>query len=114
LPAVAWDLAVTAVWTGVTTPVVDLVTAKELKVYPIPVEQGRFYISYDLATRSVVHIDLFDIQGNLVAGIFNGMQPAGAKLIEWKRISGKIAPGIYLLTFRIGHEMATRQITIYK
>lgn len=114
VPTIARDYSVAAIWLGVATPVIDLVTAKELKVYPVPVEQGRFYISYELTTKSVINIDLFDVKGNRVAGIFNGTQPAGTRLIEWKTVQGKIAPGVYMLRIMVGREMATRQITIYK
>jgi hypothetical protein len=112
-PAVAWDLGVTAVWTGVTTAVIDLTTARELKVFPNPAGKGHLYISYDLSTRSRVNIELFDIKGNNIAVIFSGTQAAGTKLVEWKAIPGKVAPGVYIMRFTIGHEMATKKITIY-
>ncbi|MEO5563566.1 MAG: T9SS type A sorting domain-containing protein [Chitinophagaceae bacterium] len=112
LPVVPWDIAITAVWGGV-TPVIDLTTAKELEIYPNPVEQGKLYLSYNLQTASTVTIDVFDMKGNKVAVVFNGKQTAGNKLIEWNKIPGKVAPGVYFIRFMIGREMATRKITIY-
>jgi hypothetical protein len=112
VPTVSWDLGVTAVWGGV-TPVVDLITAKGLVIYPNPVVQGRLYISYELQTPSQVVIDLFDITGKKVAVIFNGKQMAGTRIVEWSNGAGKIAPGIFP-SIHDRKEMASRKITIYK
>jgi hypothetical protein len=59
-----------------------------------------------------VTIDVFDMKGNKVAVILNGKQAAGSKIIEWNKIPGKVAPGVYLIRFMIGREMATRKIAI--
>lgn len=109
LPTVTWDLGMTAVWTGVATGVIDLVTAKELKVFPNPAGRSRLFITYNLASRSRVNVDLFDIKGNKIAVIFSGTQPAGEKLLEWKE-NRAIAPGVYIVRFMIGKEMATRKV----
>lgn len=113
LPSVAWDVAVTAMWGGVTA-VIDPSTAGELKIYPNPVVQGKLYVSYDLRVASTVNIDLFDVKGNKVAAIFNGKQTPGSKLVEWNRVPGKIAPGAYFLQVTIGKETTAQKIVIHK
>lgn len=114
LPNVDWDLAVTATWTGFATPVIDLTTARQLKIYPNPLVQDVLYVSYDLTRPSQVNIDLFDINGARIAEVFRGMQPAGSKLVEWKSVSGKPAAGVYFLRFAIGRERGVQKLVIHR
>lgn len=114
LPAVAWDMAVTAVWGGV-TPVIDPATAAELKIYPNPVTKDKLYISYDLRNAKKVTIDVFDMKGNKVADIFKGYQTAGSKLIEWDLLANPtVTSGSYILKITIGKESGTQKIIIYR
>lgn len=110
LPSVAWDLAVTAVF-GVATPVVDLTSAKQLKIYPNPVESTKIYLDYDLAAVSKISIDLFDIKGRKVAVIFYGKQAPGPQHIEWNTFN-RIKPGLYIVRFGAGTEVHTQKIVI--
>ncbi|MEO8403199.1 MAG: DUF5060 domain-containing protein [Chitinophagaceae bacterium] len=112
LPNIAWDVAVTAVWSGFPTPVIDIPGAKGVKIYPNPLIQDQLYITYDLANTSKVNIDLFDITGNMVATIFHGTQSAGSKVVEWKRTTGKVAAGVYFVKMNIGTASATQKIII--
>jgi hypothetical protein len=111
LPAIAWDVAVTAVFGGV-TPVVDLSTARQLKIYPNPLNNTRLFLEYDLTEVSKVSIDLFDIKGRKAAIIFHGKQLPGPQFIEWNAIANKIKAGFYMVRFSIGKEVFTKKIII--
>lgn len=114
LPAVAWDIAVKAMWGGV-TPVIDPATAAELKIYPNPVTNNKLYISYDLRYAAKVSIDVFDMRGNKVDSVFKGDQTIGNKLIEWDlSMNPTITNGSYILKITIGKETGTEKIIIYR
>jgi Domain of unknown function (DUF5060)/Secretion system C-terminal sorting domain len=113
LPTVVWDIAVTAVWGGV-TPLIDPSEAGEFKIYPNPVTKSKLYISYDLRKPAVITIELFDIKGNKIVVIFNGEQSAGSKLTELDAAAVNIAAGTYVLKFTIGKRSVTKKIVIYK
>jgi Domain of unknown function (DUF5060)/Secretion system C-terminal sorting domain len=113
LPDIAWDLAVTAVWGGI-TPVINLTAAQQVKIYPNPATQDMLYLSYDLVRTSPVNIDLYDIKGSRVATIFHGIQTAGNKLVAWNTDKNNIATGVYILKFFIKQEVFTQKIIVYK
>ncbi|HEY6504043.1 MAG TPA: DUF5060 domain-containing protein [Chitinophagaceae bacterium] len=111
LPSIAWDVAITAVFGGA-TPVIDLTSAKQLKIYPNPVENVKLFLEYDLTTTSKVSIDLFDLAGRKVAVIFYGKQLPGHQLIEWNVMENKIKAGFYIVRFSIGNETGSKKIII--
>ncbi len=113
LPSIAWDITVSAVFGGL-TPVVDLSTAKQLKIYPNPVENGKLWLEYDLTKTSKVNIEVFDIAGNKIAVVFSGKQMPGSKLIEWSSRLKSIANGIYIIQFTSDHESYSKKIIINK
>jgi Domain of unknown function (DUF5060)/Secretion system C-terminal sorting domain len=112
LPSIAWDAAVTAVYAGPATPVIDLTSAKQLKIYPNPVANDRLFLEYDLTTTSKVSIDLFDLAGRKVAVIFYGKQLPGHQLIQWNAMENKINAGFYIVRFSIGKETGSKKIII--
>jgi hypothetical protein len=114
LPSVAWDMGVTAVWSGFVTPVIDLPGANQLKIYPNPLKQGSIYVSYELVRPMSVSIDLFDVSGNKVADIFQGIQAAGTRLIAWQPVAGRVAPGVYFMRLSIGQDSGTQKVIIYQ
>lgn len=113
LPAIGWDLAVTAVWGGV-TPVNDLANRGSLKIFPNPLAKEKLAIRYDLGSASRVSIEIFDLRGNKLASVFNGLQPAGDKLIEWDPASAFITPGVYLVRFSAGKQTINKKLVIFR
>jgi Domain of unknown function (DUF5060)/Secretion system C-terminal sorting domain len=112
LPTIAWDAAITAIYSGPATAIIDLTTAKQVKIFPNPVENGKLYLEYDLTTASKVNIDLFDVKGSKVAVIFYGKQLPGPQRVEWDAISNKIKAGVYIVRFAIGKEERSQKIII--
>jgi Domain of unknown function (DUF5060)/Secretion system C-terminal sorting domain len=112
LPSIAWDAAVTAVYGG-PTAVTDLTFAKQIKIYPNPVENNvRLFMEYDLTAASKVSIDLFDVAGRKAAVIFYGKQSPGHQLIQWNAMENKIKTGFYIVRFSIGKETGSKKIII--
>jgi len=113
LPAIAWDISLSATWGGV-TPVSDLALSHGLKIYPNPVVHDRLYLSYNLERASPVNIDIMDIAGKRLAVIFNGEQSPGSKSLDWDPSTSGISSGLYLLRFAINKEIFSQKIIVLK
>ncbi|MDP4261228.1 MAG: T9SS type A sorting domain-containing protein [Bacteroidota bacterium] len=112
MPAIAWDATITAVYSGPATAVIDLTTAKQIKIFPNPVENGKLYLEYNLTTSSRVNIDIFDSKGSKTDVIFSGKQLPGRQLILWDVVANKIETGFYMVRFSIGREKFTKKIIV--
>lgn len=66
----------------------------EILVYPNPASE-HIYIEYALELPSQVKVDLFSIQGTLVAPIFNGHLSSGSQRLIWN--TNKLKTGNYLI-----------------
>lgn len=112
LPTIAWDLAITASFGGV-TPVSNLTTTMGLKIYPNPVVNNKLHLTYNLTKPSMVNVDILDVKGSKVASIFSGMQMTGTRKIEWNKKEAVIPAGVYLLRFAIKQEVFIHKMIIY-
>jgi hypothetical protein len=55
---------------------------ENINIFPNPISNSA-NIYYYLSTKSLVSIKLYDILGELVAGIYYGIQEPGSKLYVW-------------------------------
>jgi hypothetical protein len=112
LPNVAWDLAMVATRTSV-TGIVDLPSARRLKLYPNPLHQNKLCIEYELTRRSAVSFELYDLLGSKIRTLYAGTEPAGPQRHIYS-ISGLHvqAGGIYLVKVQIGGDSHLEKIFI--
>ena len=83
---------------------------------------GRTLIRYALPIASHATLEVFDIQGNRVATLVDGVQPPGvygvsfgprAMTVDGRRL-GSLAPGVYLYRFRASGFGATRKMVMMR
>ena len=76
-----------------------------VSVGPSP-SRGPLRIEFELSSRAAVSIQVFDIQGRLVASPANGIWEAGRHLAQWDA-SPSLAGGVFLVRYRFpsGHDM---------
>jgi hypothetical protein len=70
-------------------------------VHPSPA-RGPVSIEFELARQSEISLDVFDVQGRLVASLARGAWPAGRHAVEWCGSAGgtRAAAGVYLVRYR--------------
>ncbi|MCC7264145.1 MAG: T9SS type A sorting domain-containing protein [Candidatus Latescibacteria bacterium] len=72
---------------------------------------------YQLATSSVVRLEIFDLQGHRVRTIEKGTQPPGFYQEIWHRRDDqgqKLASGVYLVRLQAGSYSAVRKVLLVK
>ncbi|MCC7264144.1 MAG: T9SS type A sorting domain-containing protein [Candidatus Latescibacteria bacterium] len=72
---------------------------------------------YQLATSSVVRLEIFDLQGHRVRTIEKGTQPPGFYQEIWHRRDDqgqKLASGVYLVRLQAGSYSAVRKVLLLK
>jgi len=71
------------------------------RVGPIPAS-GPVRIEFELAREAAIELEIFDIQGRLVASPARGAWPAGRHVVEWSGMvaGARAAGGIYLVRYR--------------
>lgn len=82
--------------------------------YPNPV-QGETSISFSLPVASNTTIEVFDLVGNKVATVVNGMFNAGSHTVKWngKSANGNdLASGMYVYKMTTGTNVITKQMII--
>ena len=81
-------------------------------VRPSP-SRGPFTIEFELARESAISVDVFDVQGRLVASPARGVRPAGRHTVEWSCLAGGArAAGLYLVRYRFPGGQAHRRIVL--
>jgi hypothetical protein len=68
-------------------------------------------IRFGLPRDGAAQIDLFDVSGHLVTGVFQGDRAAGYQTVTWQN-DGSIGTGVYFLRLRSGADAATRKVVI--
>ena len=95
----------------------ELPTATSLAgVHPNPFNP-QTTISFDLANRSAVELDLYDVKGALVRRLVNQSMPAGRHSAIWngKDDSGtRVASGVYLARFTAGPHREVQKVVMVK
>ncbi len=66
-----------------------------MKVFPNPSED--FSIEIILEKSSLLNLEVFDLSGRKVDGIFNGRLPAATHQFSWSGREAGLSPGIYLV-----------------
>lgn len=101
-----WDLA------EVERPEIALPTATELyQNYPNPFNLSTS-ISYSLASRGEVCLNLYDLSGHLVTTLFEGYQEAGEHLVSWEPTG--VSSGTYFYRLTVDDYTATRRMILVK
>ncbi len=92
-----------------------------LPSYPNPFNPET-WIPYELEREADVHIDIYDVRGQLVRRLDIGTQPRGrytspAKAAHWDgrtQMGERAASGIYFVLLKAGHFTAVRKMVIVK
>jgi hypothetical protein len=74
-------------------------------------------ISYTIAERGLVSIDVFDILGRHVSTLLNEVQPAGSYEITWNGRNNENLPvtsGVYFYRLRSGSFAKTNKMVLLK
>ncbi|MFN5308190.1 MAG: T9SS type A sorting domain-containing protein [Candidatus Kapaibacterium sp.] len=85
------------------------ITGTQLQVKPNPTS-GDVTISYQLTEQSIVRLALYDIQGNKILDIENGLKKAGTHTAEAKTHS--LPNGSYLIKLNTGEKTYTVPLTV--
>jgi hypothetical protein len=81
---------------------------------PNPVA-GRSVLSYRVAARTNLRIDLYDVAGRRVRTLVNGSAAAGEHSLQFRPVDGsgrRIAGGVYFLRMETPEVTQVRQVTI--
>jgi hypothetical protein len=69
-------------------------------------------IEFELGAQAATELEVFDVQGRLVASPARGVWPAGRHAVEWSGRSdgGRPRSGIYLIRYRYPGGEARRRV----
>ena len=84
--------------------------------YPNPFNFGTS-IEFFVSIETHVRLEIFNLSGQRVRTLINGLQSAGRSVVQWNGADDDDAPvsaGIYLLHLRAGVEKLTRRIILLK
>jgi len=84
--------------------------------YPNPFNLGTS-IEFSVSIETTVSLEIFNLSGQRVRTLVNGLQSAGRSVVQWNGADDDDAPvsaGIYLLHLRAGVEKLTRRIILLK
>ena len=82
--------------------------------YPNPFNPGTV-IPYKLASEGYVRLEVFNLLGQRVATLVDGVQAAGAHTVVWDARDGSghgVAAGVYIYRLTAGGGMATRRMVL--
>ena len=80
-------------------------------VYPNPFNPVTT-ISYDIATQSVVNINVFDLLGNQVSSLVNEVKNSGRHSIQWN--AGGLSSGLYFVKMEANNEVFIDKLMLMK
>jgi hypothetical protein len=93
------------------TSQVALAESINLKAQPNPFSQSSL-ITYELSTKEVVSINLFDITGKFLGNVFSGNQTAGTQEVEINRNQFNLSSGIYFVELNIGGKKLSHKVVV--
>ena len=71
-------------------------------LYPNPFK-GQLSISYQVATRGVISVQVYDVMGRLVRNVARGVYDPGYYTVHWDGkddIGRKVPAGVYFVKFK--------------
>ena len=84
--------------------------------YPNPFNSGTV-IRFDLPATSLVELSLYNLAGQKVTTLAQGMRPAGTYALHWdgNDNSGRnLASGLYLYRLQVGNQIFTRKLSLLR
>jgi hypothetical protein len=83
----------------------------QFNVFPNPVMDNIIHLNYSLDKTSSVSIQLFDMNGRLVADLLNETQDAGEKKFD-SALPATLSKGIYSLNLVVEGERIAKKLVV--
>jgi len=104
--------------TGINDDIVTLIPTKTalLQNYPNPFNPST-KIYYDLSEKTTVRLTIFNVLGQEIVRLVDGMRPAGHYEIAWNGFCGNgdvAASGIYLYRLETDHTSDVRKMMLIR
>lgn len=92
--------------------VVDTVNLDSLNLalYPNPVAYGYTQIDFNLKSAQTVSAVIYDMNGRVVAQLFDGQKQSGAHSLQWN-VDG-ISDGVYMCKVNIGSQVFYKKVVV--
>ncbi|WP_062056972.1 T9SS type A sorting domain-containing protein [Aquimarina longa] len=74
-------------------------SSNKILIYPNPIIEKEFTISFTMKERSEIEISLLNINGKVIGKLFNGVKKSGVHEFHYK--NNKLEKGFYILTIRM-------------
>jgi hypothetical protein len=77
----------------------------------------RADVRLDLATKTRLDLEVYDVSGRLVRTLASGDEDAGSRVFSWDGRNGRgetVSAGVYFVRMRAGNEEETRKITLLR
>ncbi len=81
----------------------------KILLYPNPYK-GFTTITFTMAESNWVHIEVYNLLGELMAELLNEHKQAGTVKCDFKAADKGLSAGIYLINLKVGDEMITKKI----
>ena len=84
--------------------------------YPNPFNPNT-KLKYDLPKESFVNITIYDLLGNEVNRLINGIQSSGEKTVQWDATNSNgysVSAGVYLYRIQVGNYHKTKKMVLLK
>jgi len=89
----------------------DAVGVASLRVAPNPfnpIATIRFEVEAPAGTRQPARVEVFDVQGRLVATLLDESLPPGPREVNWR---AEAVSGVYLVRVTVGRASASTKLT---
>ncbi|MDT8322672.1 MAG: T9SS type A sorting domain-containing protein [Bacteroidota bacterium] len=73
---------------------------------------GQTAFRYTLPDEALVRLEVFNMLGQRVATVYEGMRGAGAHVIPWSAADAALSPGSYIYRLRAGNEVLSRMLVV--
>ncbi|MBI5325656.1 MAG: T9SS type A sorting domain-containing protein, partial [Ignavibacteriae bacterium] len=88
----------------------------QLKIIPNPSPSGKnIDISFSLNSTAKIEAEIYDIKGNHIVQLYNGILQEGLQILNWKcknQYGQNLSPGIYILSLKIDGKLLSENIII--
>jgi hypothetical protein len=82
-----------------------------LDIYPNPFNASTI-INYSLSAQGNVRLDIYDLAGQRIDTLVNGLQIAGGYQVRWS--GADVSSGVYVVRLRIGEAVRAQKVTLIK